>query len=388
MIPPGSEAITATFASLDATTIKDPPFLAIIQAVQAPNPTDKLELSVTFSKTNRLDHVELYFTEPLDPTATRSFNINVNNEFAYAISPMYRQCDGVWINAMSVDTLNIELIPMDNSTEPPVISAIEVYTASDPLTAVYTSKDDHISRDIVLMVHFQILAKWMPRKQCNKFLPSNEHQYVLLIVCLMHSTVFPSCFHLLNNSLDGSIPDFLGKLPNPRLLDLHDNNFVGGVPQRLVTWIQISPTEGKRLALIIGLAVGLPIFLAFITALVYFLARNQKTSAQGEVTPVELGSDQGGTATGQPQDGVVSATMGSETLIRPSLSIELHASSVSNGDSFTTDPSISHIPQLPLANDDPGAMSTVEMGVSAEPPFMQIIENEELDDLLRRHGQN
>ena len=142
MTPLGSAAITATFSSLDATTVNDPPVLAIIQAFLAPSPTDKLELPFTFSKTNRLDHVELYFTEPLYTTATRSFNLNVNNEFVYAINPVYQKCDGVWINVKSVGTLNIELVLINNSTQPPVISAIEVYTAGDPFVTVYTSKDD------------------------------------------------------------------------------------------------------------------------------------------------------------------------------------------------------------------------------------------------------
>ncbi|XP_007016560.2 PREDICTED: probable LRR receptor-like serine/threonine-protein kinase At1g51810 [Theobroma cacao] len=74
MTPPGSVAITATFASLTATTANDSPVLAIIQAVQALSPSDRIELPFTFSKTNHLNHVELYFTESLDTTVTRSFN--------------------------------------------------------------------------------------------------------------------------------------------------------------------------------------------------------------------------------------------------------------------------------------------------------------------------
>ncbi|KAK6246992.1 hypothetical protein QUC31_018557 [Theobroma cacao] len=74
MTPPGSVAITATFASLTATTANDSPVLAIIQAVQALSPSDRIELPFTFSKTNHLNHVELYFTESLDTTVNRSFN--------------------------------------------------------------------------------------------------------------------------------------------------------------------------------------------------------------------------------------------------------------------------------------------------------------------------
>ncbi|EOY34180.1 Uncharacterized protein TCM_041932 [Theobroma cacao] len=214
----------------------------------------------------------------------------------------------------------------------------------------------------------------------------------------MHCTVvLPSCFRdLRNNSLDGPIPDFLGKLPN--LSDLRDNRFTGDVLQSITGNKQLkymignkgmNQSRGERLALIVGLAVGLPIFLVFVIFLVYFLVRKQKTLTQGQVTEVEVGG-------GQPQEGMVSTTLSTEALFRPSsLAIE-HTSSMSNGDGVATDPGSSHIHHLPLENDDPGSMSTVEetsMDANAgsvyyHTPFVQMIDEEELNDLLRQHRQN
>ncbi|KAH1066832.1 hypothetical protein J1N35_031819 [Gossypium stocksii] len=115
---------------------------------------------------------------------------------------------------------------------------------------------------------------------------------------------------LRNSHLDGPIPDVLGKLPNLRLLICSSNNQL----------------ESKRLALVIGLAVVLPIFFLFILALVFHLVRKQKTSTQGQVTAVELGGNQGVTTTGQSQEGVVSSSMSTDALTRPSLAIEYNNS--------------------------------------------------------------
>ncbi|KAK8645650.1 hypothetical protein V6N13_119473 [Hibiscus sabdariffa] len=189
--------------------------------------------------------------------------------------------------------------------------------------------------------------------------------------------------------------------------DLRDNKFEGGVPESITSNKQLkyligssndNQSESKRLALIIGLAVGLPIFLVFLLALAYFLVRKQKTSSQGQVTVLGVGGNQGVTATEQPGEGVVSTTLNTEALIRPSLAIEYYNTSVPNGDSFGSDPDIQGMHHLTLANEDPGpgAMPVVEetsMDANAEsihhdPTVMQLIDEEELNDLLRRHGQN
>ncbi|MBA0594640.1 hypothetical protein Gorai_011538, partial [Gossypium raimondii] len=62
MIPSGSKAIKATFGSLVETNVNYPPVMAVIEAVEALSPKQNLELSFTFSKTTRLDHVELYLS--------------------------------------------------------------------------------------------------------------------------------------------------------------------------------------------------------------------------------------------------------------------------------------------------------------------------------------
>ena len=143
MIPTGLIPVVADFYSLYYTTVEYPPTSAIIQAVRAPNPTDTISLQFTFSKTNTLNHVVVYFTEvAFNINETRSFDFYVNNKFMVTIRPEYENCTDAWANAPTVGAMEVELRPPIDSVLPPVISAIEVYTASDPLVTIGTSQDD------------------------------------------------------------------------------------------------------------------------------------------------------------------------------------------------------------------------------------------------------
>ena len=83
----------------------------------------------------------MYFTEPfLETSATRSFDVIVNNDFVNATSPEYKNCLSVGTNSLTVGTLDVQLVPTDDSTLPPIISAIEVYTVSEPRHCNNTTK--------------------------------------------------------------------------------------------------------------------------------------------------------------------------------------------------------------------------------------------------------
>ncbi|MBA0622809.1 hypothetical protein Godav_008316 [Gossypium davidsonii] len=257
MIPSGSKAINATFGSLVETNVNYPPVMAVIEAVEALSPKENLELSFTFSKTNRLDHMELL---------------------------VYQMCGGVWINAISVRTLNIELVPTSNR---------RLHTAS-------SNKRHRMNGLEVLISGFQQLQGWSreqripndtvwqwlncmgdkPPRVTSIYLSGYDLDDPLPDFSQMDDAL--EGIDLRNNHLDGPIPDVLGKLLNLTLLIGSSNN----------------QSQSKRLALIIGLTVGLPIFFLFILALVFLLVRKQKTSTQVQVTAVELGGNRV-TTTGQ-----------------------------------------------------------------------------------------
>ncbi|KAB2028435.1 hypothetical protein ES319_D05G099800v1 [Gossypium barbadense] len=251
MIPSGSKAINATFGSLVETNVNYPPVMAVIEAVEALSPKQNLELSFTFSKTNRLDHFQL---------------------------------------------------PIDGYTLPPLISAIEVYTASDPLVGVYTLKVDLNGLEVLISA-FQQLQGWS-REQCIpndtvwqwlNCMGDNPPRHPIALICF---TWF--CRYLSGYDLDDPLPDFSQMDDALEAIDLRNNHLDGPIPVVLGKLLNLTlligssknQSESKRLALIIVLA---------------------KTSTQVQVTAVELG-------------GVVYSAMSTDALIRPSLAIEYNNS--------------------------------------------------------------
>ncbi|KAK6945177.1 Malectin-like domain, partial [Dillenia turbinata] len=144
--PNGTVVVNASFDGLYSMTIDDPPDVAIIQAVEATTPADAITLSFPSSKGKSLDHVTVDFTEvdELEIRENRHFDFNVNGEKMLTLNPEYRTCSAAWANLQSEGTLTLELCPTEDSTLPLIISAIEVYTASDSLVTTGTSQDDRM----------------------------------------------------------------------------------------------------------------------------------------------------------------------------------------------------------------------------------------------------
>lgn len=142
-MPPGLDPVTANFTSLHETSINVPPDSAIIKAVEAQSAMDTIHLSFGFDNVSHLDHVEMYFTNPfLETRETRLFNVIMNGSSVNTTTPEYQICTGVWANSQSVGTLDVRLVPTEDSTVPTIISAIEVYTVSQPLVTATTSQND------------------------------------------------------------------------------------------------------------------------------------------------------------------------------------------------------------------------------------------------------
>ncbi|KAK8514398.1 hypothetical protein V6N12_009104 [Hibiscus sabdariffa] len=231
-VPPGLKPVTANFTSIDVTSVNDPPDSAIITAVEAQSSADTIDLSFGFGNISHLDHVEMYFTEPFLQTGeTRSFSVIVNNSYVNTTNPEYQNCVSIGANSLSIGTLNVQLVPTNESTLPPIISAIEVYTVSEPLVTATTSQND-------CKAHFTLYF-FTPKSICTDDQPPR-----VTAICLSEYGLqgyLPDfsqmdaleVIDMHNNTLDGEIPDFLGKLPNLRILDLRDNDFSGYVPRTI-----------------------------------------------------------------------------------------------------------------------------------------------------------
>lgn len=143
MTPKGLNPALADFYSLHNASAEDPPVSAILHAVSALSPTDTISLQFKFNKDNTLNHVVAYFTEvALQINISRSFDFYVDGNFVRTITAEYEDCTVAWTNASTVGALTVELRPPSDSLLPPIISAIEVYTASDPLLTIGTAKED------------------------------------------------------------------------------------------------------------------------------------------------------------------------------------------------------------------------------------------------------
>ncbi|KAK6944262.1 Malectin-like domain [Dillenia turbinata] len=177
-IPNGTVVVNACFDSLYSTTINDPPDVAKIQAVTAPTPADATTLSFPLSSGHCLDHVNVNFTEvaELEINETRQFDFYVNGEQMLTLNPEYRTCSGAWANSQSEGTCIVELCPTEDSTLPPIISAIEVYTSSDSLWIDYESLQAALSsqRDGVEILVTQVLLFGNGRLAANKKLEQGK----------------------------------------------------------------------------------------------------------------------------------------------------------------------------------------------------------------------
>lgn len=139
---PGTNAVKSDVFGFDSTSVNLPPNIAIILAIEANNPLDAIELSFPLNNNPNRNYVAAYFTEISDSVNdSRFIDFYHDDTHMGTLPPVYGKCTGVWAIIQSTDNLKIQLRQNASSALPPVISAIEVYTASDPLVTS-TSQDD------------------------------------------------------------------------------------------------------------------------------------------------------------------------------------------------------------------------------------------------------
>ncbi|KAA8549548.1 hypothetical protein F0562_001434 [Nyssa sinensis] len=370
--PSGLVAVIADTTFINYTTYENPPDSAILDAVEAASLLDTISLSFRISKINSLNHILVYYTEmTLQINETRAFDIYVDNEFELRTSPEYQNCTGAKINAQPAGNLTVELRPTAESMLPPIISAIEVYTAGDPLVTTGTSQDDRYGLEGPLPEFSQMKAL--------------------------------QTIDLSDNNLNGTIPEFLGNLPNLMLLNLHSNNFSGEVPRTItsnkkLTYIidgnsNLPNHKRKKLALLIGLAVGISLGIVLvITAIVYFL-KNRPTTGQQAVEPAS-GTSQGenGSAQEKPQEESVSVSASTEPQVQPSQPDNEHNKPMLTEENVRMGVNVENTNQASQANTSVEPVSTGAMPVSVnagsihQESEVPDIDMDELNDLLDQHG--
>ncbi|KAF8039883.1 hypothetical protein BT93_B2180 [Corymbia citriodora subsp. variegata] len=209
--PPGTNVVIAPL--LSDNSVNDPPEDAILTVIEAADPADGINLPFMLTTTTNLNYIAAYFIEmrKLLDNETRLIDLYVGNNFMLTVEPEIGICTGAWIRIQSDGPLNVQLRQNGSSTLPPMISAIEVYTAGDPLVPSTTLQDD-LDGLQVLINAFEQLSGWsgdpcLPNNTVWQWLGCNGNDSPRVIK-----------INLRNNSLNGQIPSFLGTLPNLKQL--------------------------------------------------------------------------------------------------------------------------------------------------------------------------
>ncbi|KAI4368813.1 hypothetical protein MLD38_017327 [Melastoma candidum] len=406
----GTKSVLADVTPFTDTGDNEPPIGAILNAIEAVDPPDTINLSFPLYKASNLNYVVVYFTEtnPLTGNNSRVMDLYVDDEYVDVISPDYGNCTWGWINNIrSESTINVRLQKNGSSNLPPLISAIEVFTATDPLVTVATSQDD-LEGLQALINAFDQLSGWvgepcLPNNTVWQWLtcagnnPPRVTQMDLSGYGLsgqlpdFGSMQALETINLSNNSLHGEIPSFLGNLRNLRLLDLQNNNFSGKVPETITRNKKIDykidmnsnlhRPKRKNLALIVGLSVGIPLGLASVLALAYFLSRRPPPANPGQYTLADLSRPQSERNKVKPQQN--SSSFSSRPLIQPSENRQNFQGQFPSSSSLNQGSQTQFQPTSTTANLARGVM--VRAGDSLA---FQGIDQAELDELLYLHLHN
>ncbi|XP_073014515.1 probable LRR receptor-like serine/threonine-protein kinase At1g51880 [Typha latifolia] len=251
---PNLNTLNANFTELLSNSYSSPPLGAMLHAVEGRDPSSSILLSFDFPQSSRSNYVVLYFTEVIELTANqrRSFNVLIDGrDYGIVVTPQFQIVREVNVTARPASgMMNLSLTPItSNSTLPPLINALEIYTMSQPLVAG-THPTDVSELSHTIMDSFESLKGWrgdpcLPTNTTWKWVRcNNQNPPRVTALYLSHYGLkgdIPD-FNKMealeiilmdHNALTGKIPSFLGDLPNLKQLDLSHNKLTGDVPQNL-----------------------------------------------------------------------------------------------------------------------------------------------------------
>ncbi|KAK1272248.1 putative LRR receptor-like serine/threonine-protein kinase MEE39 [Acorus gramineus] len=245
--------VTADYTSIIDRSYDSPPFSAIRSAVQPPYSDESIILTFPFpAEIQRTNYIALYIAEVFE-FHLREFKVNINGN-DYSVEPILAEYQVLRELAGNLDSIvgamNITLSPVEGSNLPPMINAIEIYTASDMLNVTGTYEVD-VEGLANITKGFEKLKGWagepcLPANTIWQWLncSGGDSVRVTAIYLSRYGLEGPlpmfdqmkalEIIDLHNNSISGQIPSFLGELPNLKQLNLADNKFSGDVPQSII----------------------------------------------------------------------------------------------------------------------------------------------------------
>ncbi|XP_024959069.1 putative leucine-rich repeat receptor-like protein kinase At2g19210 [Cynara cardunculus var. scolymus] len=173
-------------------------------------------------------YINWYFTEVqgLGLGEYRSFEIYKDDDnFSLPIVPRIGYVSQLLVSDLSVNgTINFSIVTTDDSTLPPLVNAIEIFSISDALT---NGTDDNNAEGLdSLKSAFDVLKDWegdpcLPAPYSWDWIECNDDPRPRV-----------TSLNLNGYSLSGPLPDFKS-MDALEIIDLHNNNLTGYVPDFL-----------------------------------------------------------------------------------------------------------------------------------------------------------
>ncbi|XP_042753218.1 probable LRR receptor-like serine/threonine-protein kinase At1g51820 [Lactuca sativa] len=252
----GTKKLTNNAIFIDPTGTNNPPSGIFENAITVDSTADILLLG-TVSPSKTPVYITTYFSEVtnLDITGEkRSFQFYETTalksvSMSDPVLPPYGSMTVRYLYNYTVYSItNISLMSTMSSDLPPLINAIEAFNVSEVLTDGTHSND--VGGLALLQKAFNVLGEWSgdpclpapyswdwlncsnstPPRVTSLFLDGFELSGSLPDLRYMDAL---EIIDLHNNSLTGTIPEFLGTMPNLQQLNLADNQFSGPIPTSL-----------------------------------------------------------------------------------------------------------------------------------------------------------
>ncbi|XP_044484224.1 LRR receptor-like serine/threonine-protein kinase IOS1 [Mangifera indica] len=227
-----SNLSTSLTVDANVSNAYQPAPIVMETAVKPTNESMPLNFYLEPDNPNSQFYVYMHFAEleELKANETRQFNITLNGELWYGpFSPDYLETTTVFSKkALTGGTYNFSIIRTRNSTHPPIINAIEVYTVVKLLQSQTDQQDVDAITNIKLV--YELKKDW-EGDPCapQAFLWEGLN-------CSYGGTDGPpriTSLNLSSSGLTGNITNYLSNLTMITSLDLSDNNLGGPVPESL-----------------------------------------------------------------------------------------------------------------------------------------------------------